>query len=177
MALAVRTSVDPLTVEPAIRAAARELDKDVALSKVKSLSKSVADSTRSRAFSATLFGVFALLALFLASVGIYGVVSYSVARRTREMGIRIALGAGRTRVAALVVGKAMLQASAGVVLGVAAALALTRLLKSMLFEISATDPLAFAAVALALLCVAGLAAWFPARRAGRIDPIVALRSE
>jgi putative ABC transport system permease protein len=177
MSLAVRTSADPRTAEPAIRAATRELDKNIALSRTMSLSKSVSDSTRSRVFSVTLFGVFALLALFLASVGIYGVVSYSVARRTREMGIRIALGAGVARIAAQVVGKTVLLASGGVVLGLAAALALSRLLKSMLYGISSTDPLTFMGVAITLVCVAAAAAYFPARRAGRVDPIEALRSE
>jgi predicted permease len=177
MALAVRTSADPRTVESAMRVTARDLDKDVPLSKVTSLSKSVRDSTRSRVFSATLFGAFAALALVLASVGIYGVVSYSVARRTREMGIRVALGAVAWRIEALVVGRAVMLACMGVVLGLAAALALTRLLKSMLYGISATDPVAFTGVALVVVAVAALAAYSPARRAGRVDPLDALRSE
>jgi putative ABC transport system permease protein len=177
MSLAVRTALDPLRLASAIRAAVYELDRNLPVSDVATLANSIAHSTSSRRFSTTLLGIFALLALALASVGIYGVVSYSVTRRTHEIGVRIALGAARGRIAAMVVGRALLLGALGVAIGIAGSLALMRLLRSTLYGVSATDPVIFVAASLFLLAVSALAAYLPARRAARVDPIVALHHE
>ena len=177
MSLAVRTALDPLRLASAIRAAVYDLDKNLPVSDVATLAHSIAHSTSSRRFSTTLLGIFALLALALASVGIYGVVSYSVTRRTHEIGVRIALGAARGRIAAMVVGRALLLGALGVAIGIAGSLALMRLLRSTLYGVSATDPVIFVAASLFLLAVSALAAYLPARRAARVDPIVALHHE
>lgn len=177
MALVVRTPLDPLHLAPALRAVVRDLDKELPMSEVGTLAGNIAHSTSTRRLSVTLLGAFALLALVLASVGIYGVISYSVARRTHEIGVRIALGAARGRIASRVVGSAVLLGALGVAIGIAGSLVLTRLLRSMLYGVSATDPALFAASAFFLLAVAALAAFFPARRAARVDPLIALRNE
>jgi ABC-type antimicrobial peptide transport system permease subunit len=124
-----------------------------------------------------LLGAFAALALLLAGVGLYGVVSYSVGQRTREIGIRVALGATLRSVVRMTMKQGLELASAGLFIGLAAALALTRLLQSLLFETSPHDPLIYGAVAVGLLGVALLACWLPARRAAKIDPMIALRAE
>jgi ABC-type antimicrobial peptide transport system permease subunit len=154
----------------------RELDPDVPPSTSSFRSIFVA-SMNSRRFNLILFSIFAATALLLAIAGIYGVLSYSVARRTREMGVRIALGASVGNVLRLILGQAMTTAIVGVLLGLAGAFILMRFLQSMLFQVSATDPLTFAGVALLLLAVALLAAYLPARRATKVDPNVALRYE
>jgi len=177
MALAVRATLDPMRLASALRAAVRELDKDLPVSDVGTLSASIARSTGVRRFSVTLLAGFALLALVLASVGIYGVVSYSVARRRHEIGIRMSLGAARGHIAGMVVGRAVLLGALGVAIGVAGSFGLTRLLRTMLYGVSATDPIVFAAAAAFLLAVSALAAYLPARRAAAVDPLAALRDE
>jgi putative ABC transport system permease protein len=177
MALVIRTTLDPMRLASTIRAAVGELDKEVPISEVVTLAASISRSTSARRFSVSLLSAFALLALLLAAIGIYGLVSYSVARRTREIGVRMALGASPRGIARMVVGRAQLLSGAGILLGLAASLALTRLLRSMLFGVSATDPGVFAAAALFLLAVSALAAYLPARRASRVDPLVALHHE
>jgi predicted lysophospholipase L1 biosynthesis ABC-type transport system permease subunit len=137
----------------------------------------LSNSVASQRFSMILLGGFALLALILASVGIYGVVSYLVAQRTNEIGIRMALGAQRGDVLKMIVGQGAKMALLGVAFGIAAALALTRLMSGMLFGVTPTDPLTFFAVAALLVAVALLACYIPARRASRVDPVVALRYE
>jgi ABC-type antimicrobial peptide transport system permease subunit len=170
----VRTAGDPGAVIASARKIVRDLDPDVPPS-TSSFTTIFAASLNGRRFNLIMIGVFAATALLLAIAGIYGVLSYSVARRTREMGVRIALGASAGNVLRLVLRQAMSTAVAGVVLGAVAAFVLMRFMQSMLFEVSAEDPLTFAAVAALLLAVALLASYTPARRATRVDPIVALR--
>jgi putative ABC transport system permease protein len=177
MSLVVRTARDPMSLASTLRAAVRELDKDLPLSNVTTLEESISRSTGVRRLSVALLGVFALLALLLAAVGIYGVVSYSVTLRTHEIGLRMALGAAPGRIAGMIVGQAVLLGAAGVAAGIAGSLGLTRLLGSMLYGVSATDPAVFAAASFFLLAISALSAYLPARRASRVDPLVALRHE
>ena len=177
MGLVLRTTMDPLQMAPALRSAVARQDKEMPVSEIGTLVVNIAHSTRERRLTVGLFAAFALLAMVLAAVGIYGVISYSVARRTHEIGIRMALGAKRSDVLRLVVGQGLKLALIGVAVGIAAALALTRFLASMLYGIQPTDPLTFIAVSLILIGVALLACYIPARRAAKVDPMVALRYE
>jgi putative ABC transport system permease protein len=177
MSLVVRTGMDPLRLSALLRTAVRDLDRELPVSDVTPLSNSIARSTSARRFSVTLLGVFAGLALLLAAVGIYGIVSHSVTRRTHEIGVRMSLGAHPGRIAGMVVGRAVLLGAIGVAIGVGGSLALTRLLRTMLYGVSATDPAVFAASSMFLLMVAAVAAYVPARRASRVDPLIALRHE
>src|SRR5439155_16952689 len=137
----------------------------------------VSRSLGDRRFSLSLLGAFAALAVALALLGIYGVMSYSVSQRTREIGIRMALGAARSGVLRLVVAQGARLAALGVAIGIAGAVALSRVLRSLLFGVSATDPLTYGAIASALILVALGACWLPARRAAGVDPVIALRAE
>jgi len=177
MILVVRTHGRPLDVVPALRAIVKSLDPDLPLGHLATLDMLIGDSLQGTRFNTVLLGIFAGVALALAAVGIYGVVSWNVAQRTREIGIRQALGADRASVFRLVVGQSMRVVALGLGLGLAGALALSRTLRSLLFETSPFDPLTFAAVALLLGLAALLACWLPARRATRIDPARALRAE
>ena len=172
----VRTAGDPASVIASARKIVRDLDPDVPPS-TSSFTAIFAASTSGRRFNLVLFGIFAGTALLLAVAGIYGVLAYSVARRTREMGVRMALGASAGNVMRLVLGQAAVTTGIGVLLGVVGSFILMRFLQSMLYEISAADPMTFAGVALLLIGVALLAAYLPARRATKVDPIVALRYE
>jgi putative ABC transport system permease protein len=178
MTLVVRTGAgDPAAVVPAVRREIAALDKDLAVFNVKTMGELVADSLLLRRFSMLLLGAFAALALVLASVGIYGLIAYTVTQRTHEIGVRVALGAQRSDVFRLVVGRGMRLTLAGVGAGVVAALGLTRLMESLLFGVSASDPPTFAAIALLLTLVSLAACYVPARRATRVDPLIALRYE
>jgi putative ABC transport system permease protein len=173
----LRTRVAPLSLASAARSAVRELDAGLAMANVQTLEQ-VTLSTASRTrFTALLLTLFGGAGLTLAAVGIYGVLAFMVAQRTREMGIRMALGASRWNVLALVVGHGLRLTAVGVVLGVGAAMGLGELLQSMLFGISPTDPLTYAAVVAVLGGVALLASYLPARRATAVEPVTALRSE
>src|ERR1041385_1177683 len=172
----VRTAGDPAAVITSARKIVRDLDPDVPPS-TSSFTTIFAASTSGRRFNLVLFGIFAGTALLLAVAGIYGVLAYSVARRTREMGVRMALGASAANVLRLVLGQAAVTTGIGIALGLVGSFILMRSLQSMLYEVGAADPLTFAAVALLLLIVALLAAYLPARRATKVDPIVALRYE
>ena len=154
-----------------------ELNKDQAVFNVRTMEQIVSQSVAARRFSMLLLAVFAVVALALAVIGIYGMLSYAVAQRTREIGLRMTLGAQRTDVMRLVIGHGMKLAVAGVALGLIASFALTRTMKNLLFGVSATDPVTFGLITLILTTVALLACWIPARRATKVDPIEALRYE
>ncbi len=177
MILAVRANSDPLQLVEAVRGEVRTLDKDLPLAEIKTLETIAAAAVAGQRFTLWLVSLFALTALVLAATGIYSVLSYLVAQRTHEIGIRMALGAKRWDVLRLLVGKGMSLALLGATLGLVASFGLTRLLKNLLFNVSATDPLTFAAIALLLITVALLACYIPARRATKVDPLVALRYE
>jgi putative ABC transport system permease protein len=176
--LVVKTNAaDPTSMLPSIRQAIAEIDPQVPITNVQALQDVIAQSMARLSFVAILLGVAAGTALLLAAVGLYGVVSYAVSRRTREIGMRIALGAQPGQVARTVVGESLGLATAGLVIGVAAALAGTRVLEGLLYGVEPTEPVAFVAAAVALIGVTVLASWIPARRAARVDPTEALRSE
>jgi putative ABC transport system permease protein len=161
----------------AMREMLKSVDKDLPLIPQFSLQQRLAVATAQPRFRTTLIALFAALALLLAGIGIYGVISYTVTQRSYEIGIRLALGAGARDVLRLVIGQGLRPALLGVALGLAGALGLTRLMKSLLYEVSATDPLTFVVIALLLVLVALLACWIPARRATKVDPMIALRCE
>ena len=177
VAVVLRTKGDPGAVMGQVRQAVEEIDPREVVYSVETMDEVVASSFAARRFSMTLLGVFGALALVLACVGIYGVVSYLVGQRTHEIGVRMALGAQRRDVLRLVLGEGMKMALIGVVIGSVAALGLTRAMKNMLFGVSASDPVTFVGVAVALTIVALAACWIPARRAVRCDPMEALRYE
>jgi putative ABC transport system permease protein len=177
MFLAVRTTVDPLSLAAAVRNEVRAVDKDQPVADVQTMEQRLAASLAGPRFNMLLLGLFAAVALALAAVGLYGVMAYGVTQRTHEIGIRMALGAQRSNVLRLVVRQGMLMALVGVALGLAASFALTRVMASLLFGVSATDPLVFTIIALLLAVVAFIASYIPARRAIKVDPMTALRYE
>ncbi len=161
----------------AVRSAVWAVDKDQPIESFTTMKQFISDTQKERRFYLLLLGIFAAVALILATVGIYGVISYSVARRTHEIGICMALGATRSDVLKLVVGRRMTLLLIGVMIGLAGAFGLARFLISLLYEVRPTDPLTYAGVSLLLAAVGLLACGIPARRAARIDPTVALRYE
>jgi predicted permease len=173
----IRTSADPLSIASAVRREFESLDAELAPSHIATMDEVIAESNTRQSFETLLLTVFALLALLLAAVGIYGLMSYAVEQRTQEIGIRMALGANRGRIMQLVLGQGMRLAVIGTVVGLAAAYGLTWLLKRFLFGVKAGDPLALSLVAVILIAVTVLAAFVPALRATRVDPILALRQE
>jgi len=176
--LFVRTASDPAGLATAVREAVADLDKNLLSNAVIETHQAGRSSQfDTERFWVRLLGLFAGLAVFLAAVGLYGVISYSVTRRTHEFGLRIALGAHRASLLMLVLRQGLFLSLIGVAIGVAAALGLTRLLASQLYGISPTDPATFAVVSLVLIAVAMLASYIPARRATKVDPMVALRHE
>jgi len=177
MTLVVRTPADPAGTLSLVRREVYALDKDQPIANENTMSEWVAATVAQPRFNFLLLTVFAAVALALAGLGIYGVVAWTVAQRTQEIGIRMALGARAEDVFRLMVGQGMKPALLGVALGLFGAAALTRLMKTLLFEMSATDPLTFIAVALLLTFVALLACWIPARRATKVDPMLALKCE
>jgi ABC-type antimicrobial peptide transport system permease subunit len=177
MTLAIRTTSDPATLIPAVRREVQTLDPALPIFNVMSLDGFIGRTIAGWRLSAWLLGLFAGLALLLTAIGIYGVLSYSTEQRTREIGLRMALGAQRRDVLRLIVGQGLKAVAVGIVIGLVAALALSRVMKSLLFGVTVTDPLTFAGVALLLVVVALVASYLPARRAAKADPMVALRLE
>jgi putative ABC transport system permease protein len=177
MSLVVRTSSDPSAVIPAARSIVMSLDPSLAITGVQTMESLISDSIAGPRFTLLVFSIFAGLALVLAAVGLYGVMSYTVAQRTAEIGIRMALGAQRRDVLRSVLGHGMMLTAIGLALGIAGALALTRATSKLLFGVSPTDPLTFVSIAVILAAVACLACYLPARKAMKVDPIVALRYE
>lgn len=177
MHLVIRTDSEPETLVPLVRREIREIDPELALSQVGSLEDLETLSTDKSRYRMTVLGAFALVALFLSAIGIYGVTAYTVSRRTREIGIRVALGAERGDIVRLVVGQGMAPSVIGIALGIVAALALARFVSSLVFGVSETDPSTFAAVVLLLTLVALAACYIPVRRALKVDPVRALRYE
>jgi putative ABC transport system permease protein len=177
MVLTLRVTGEPTALTSAVRNAVSEIDKDQPVSSVQTMTQVVATSIASQKFATWLLAVFAAAALLLAALGLYGVMAYSVTQRTHEIGIRMALGAARRDVLRLIVGQGMRLALIGLGLGLVGAFLVTRLMKSLLFGVSAADPITYGGVALLLALVALLACLIPARRATRVDPMIALRYE
>ncbi|HEX5438424.1 MAG TPA: FtsX-like permease family protein, partial [Gemmatimonadaceae bacterium] len=173
----VRSATDPATVIPAIRRLSRSIDPQAAVREITFAEKQLSESIAGPRFNMALLTAFAVLAVALAAIGLAAVIGYAVTERTHEIGIRMALGAREGNVLRLVVMQGMRAALAGVVLGLLGAVAATRLLASMLYGVHARDPATFVGVTLLLVGIAFLASWLPARRAARVDPVIALRGE
>jgi len=177
MSVVVRTTVEPASLAPEVRRIVGEVDKSAPVSEVKTMEHIVSEAVTQPRFNLFLLGLFGGIALLLSAAGIYGVTAYAVTQRTHEFGIRMALGAQVGDVLKMILGQGMLLIVAGIVVGLVASFALTRLMKSLLFGVSVTDPLTFVAITLLLSVVALLACYIPARRATKVDPLVALRYE
>ena len=173
----VRTARDPMSVANAVKSAIWRVDRDQPVWRVRPLARSIEEQLGSREFTMRLLGAFAILAVVLAMIGVYGVMSYGVARRSQEMGVRMALGARATQVVRLVLGQGMRTIALGIVIGLGGAFAATRLIRTQLFGVGPTDPATFLWVPVILAGVAMVACYVPARRASRVDPVVALRAE
>jgi putative ABC transport system permease protein len=177
MAIVIRTATDAASLGPSVEAAVHEIDKDLPLFQMRTMDRMLDGSLARQRMSMTIFVVFAFVALVLASVGLYGVVSHGVTERTHEIGVRMALGAEQRHVLGLVVRQGLTTTAIGAVVGIAGAIAGSRLIEGLLFGITPTDPLTFAAVAVTLVIVATIACYVPAWRATRVDPTTALRTE
>src|SRR5262245_29226572 len=177
MSLVVRATNDPRSLAGAIQREVQSLDRDIPVSLIKTLDQYLGVAVSQPKFNALLLGLFAGLALLLTAIGLYGVMSYSVIQRTQEIGIRLALGAQTGAVLRMLLRQGLRLTALGLALGLAAAYALTRYVQTLLFGVQPADPLTFAVIALLMSLVALLACYFPARRATKVDPIVALRCE
>jgi putative ABC transport system permease protein len=177
MTFVVRTMENPDSVASALRAVLQEVDRSQPVQSITSMTDLLSTTTAETLFQARLIAMFSLLALFLSAIGIYGVLAYAVMERTREIGIRMALGAEKHDITRMVLKRSLLLVTAGVALGVAGAFATTRVLAKFLFGVEPTDPATFLGVASLLAAVALLAGLIPARRATKVDPLVALRCE
>jgi ABC-type antimicrobial peptide transport system permease subunit len=175
--LVVLTDQDASSLVPAIREQVRAVDRSVIFQRARTMEELLQTGTAAPRFLAVLLGSFGGVALVLASLGIYGVLAYTVSQRTREIGVRIALGAAPASVRRMVVRNGMVLAGIGMVIGLAGALGLSQFLRKQLYEVKPTDPFIYAGVAVLLLGVALLACWIPARRAARVEPMTALRYE
>ena len=172
-----QTSANPMPLVPAIVRAVQSVDKDARIADIQTVAQILSDSSAEPRFQTALVGSFGILGFILAIIGIYGVISYSVVQQTHEIGVRMALGAQRGDILHMILREGMLLAITGIAIGIGGALALTRVLRSMLFEIEPTDPATFVGVAIFLTIAALAACYIPARRATRVDPMAALRHE
>jgi putative ABC transport system permease protein len=177
MTLVVRAASDPASLAAAVRSKVQAVDPNQPVYDVATMEERFSQAVAPQRFNALVMAIFAAMAVILAGVGVYGVMAYSVTRRTHEIGVRMALGAQRQDVLKLVLRHGVLLVAFGIGLGVAGALALTRSLSSLLYGVKPTDPLTFVGVALVLISVALMASYIPARRATKVDPMVALRHE
>jgi putative ABC transport system permease protein len=177
LGVTLRTRGDPGALAAPLRDAVWSVDRDQPITHLMPMSQLARESLTFRRAGMTLAGAFGLLALLLAAIGIFGVLSYSVARRTREIGVRVALGATRGDISRLVIREGLAMAAIGVAIGLATALALSRFLRSVLYGVRPSDPMTYLAATATLIAVAFLATWVPARRAASVDPITALRME
>jgi putative ABC transport system permease protein len=177
MNLVVRSTVDPEVLIPSLRSRILEVDRFTPITRVRTLEQVITASTGERRFYMLLLGLFAAVAVTLAAIGIYGVMAYSVTQRTHEIGVRMALGAGSNRILRMIIGQGLLLVLTGAALGMVAAFSLTRVMTSLLFNVSPTDPLTFTVILLVLIVVGLAACYLPARKATRIDPLAALRRE
>ena len=175
--LVLRSKMDPMEIAAAVRRELLRIDPGVIVEKIKTMDRIRDDSISAQRFTMTVISLFSGLALILAAVGMYGVISHSVAQRTHEIGVRMALGAQGHHILRLILGHGMILAVTGIALGLAGSIALTRVLRSLLFEIDPTDLLTFTVVPTLLATAVLLACWWPARRATKIDPLVVIRSE
>jgi putative ABC transport system permease protein len=177
MTFVVRSAANPGALAPAIRVVIQRADPDQAVQSIETMEDVIAGTTAEPRFRTRLIGAFAVMAVALAAIGIYGVLACSIAERTHEIGVRMAIGASRAGIVGMVVRRTLLLAGTGLALGTAGALAVTRVLENLLFEVRPTDPGTYAAVAVFLAMVAVLAGLMPARRAASVDPLAALRYE
>ena len=175
--LVVRTTLDPASLGPAVRNAIHEMDKTIPIYDVATMTERIGEQTARNRFTGWLMGIFAAVALLLAMVGVYGVMSYAVTRRTQEIGVRMALGANRPQVLLLILGQGLPLILAGILVGLAVSFGLTRLIATLLYGVTPTDPFTFAAVTALLVSIALFACLLPAWRASRVDPLEALRHE
>jgi ABC-type antimicrobial peptide transport system permease subunit len=176
-AIYLRTGTDPGTLGDPIRHEVQSVDPGIPVFAVRTLNEVVAKSLADRRFALTILAVFAGVALLLASIGIYGVMAYTFSQRTHEIGVRVALGAQRSDILRMALGEGMLLVAIGLGVGLVGAAIVTRFLRSMLYSVTATDPLTFASIALLLAAVALFACFIPAQRATQVDPLVALRED
>ena len=177
MSLVVRSSVEPSSLNASVRQIVNEVDKSVPVSDVKTMDHVVSESITQPRFNLFLLALFSTVAMLLSAAGIYGVTAYTVTQRTHEVGIRLALGAQVSDVLKMILGQGMAVIGVGLVVGLASAFALMRLLRSLLFGVGENDPVTFVAISVTLLLVALLACYIPARRATKVDPMIALRYE
>jgi len=177
MAVVVRSTIEPESLAPALRQAVAEVDRSVPVSEVRTMENIVSESVTQPRFNVFLLGLFSTIALLLSVAGIYGVTAYTVTQRTHELGIRLALGAQIGDVLRMILGQGMTVIGIGIAIGLVAAFGLMRLMKTLLFGVTATDPLTFVGITIVLIAAGLLACYLPARRATKVDPLEALRYE